>query len=453
MKTGVFRDIMALLACSKAGLFNGLWILLTNTLVVHSDGTTPMSSSYNTSSHVSGREFPLLEMLLEQGLLQLPRLLRDQESRSQERWRAVDQRLQQQFDAMEARLALRLESLKGDVAKGLALNELLREDVEQLQREQTACHQHQQRCSGEQSVRRSLASMHASLQQLQQNITELLKDVRYIHNHTFLVATHKQLLDAVSHLEQSSSHLQVSCTSTVQATSVQLPLDCWDVLQDGHNSSGVYRIQPSGSPEAITVYCNMDSDGGGWTVVQRRFDGSTDFQRSWTDYKYGFGNTASEFWLGNNQIHHLTSQRLYQVRVDLEDFDGQHTHALYAYFAIGSEREKFALKLLGKFEGGDAGDGLSTHAAMAFSTWDVDNDQWGDGSCARDHQGAWWYNQCGSSSLNGDYLQGPGQLQLQAPYWLPWPSVLRSSSIMLRPAHRKLNGPEQSSKAATAQAD
>lgn len=51
------------------------------------------------------------------------------------------------------------------------------------------------------------------------------------------------------------------------------------------------------------------------------------------------------------------------------------------------------------------GDGLSTHAGMAFSTWDVDNDQWGDGSCARDHQGAWWYNQCGSSSLNGDYLQ------------------------------------------------
>ncbi|KAH7937859.1 hypothetical protein HPB49_016880 [Dermacentor silvarum] len=275
----------------------------------------------------------------------------------------------------------------------------------------------------------------------------------YIHNHTFLAATHKQLLDAVSHLEQSTSHLQVSCTNPVLTTSVQLPLDCWDVLQDGHNSSGVYRIQPSGSPEAIMVYCNMDSDGGGWTVVQRRLDGSTDFQRSWTDYKYGFGNTASEFWLGNNQIHHLTSQRLYQVRVDLEDFDGQHAHALYAYFAIGSEREKFALKLLGKYEGGDAGDGLSTHAAMAFSTWDVDNDQWGDGSCAREHQGAWWYNQCGSSSLNGDYLQGPGQLQLQGPYWLPWPSVLRSSSIMLRPAHRQLNGPEQSYKAATVQED
>lgn len=89
---------------------------------------------------------------------------------------------------------------------------------------------------------------------------------RYIHNHTFLAATHKQLLDAVSHLEQSTSHLQVSCRNPVLTTSVQLPLDCWDVLQDGHNSSGVYRIQPSGSPEAIMVYCNMDSDGGGWTV-------------------------------------------------------------------------------------------------------------------------------------------------------------------------------------------
>lgn len=89
---------------------------------------------------------------------------------------------------------------------------------------------------------------------------------RYIHNHTLLVATHKQLLDAVSHLEQSSSHLQVTCTNPAQTTSVQLPLDCWDVLQEGHNTSGIFRIQTPGSPEAITVYCDMDSDGGGWTV-------------------------------------------------------------------------------------------------------------------------------------------------------------------------------------------
>ncbi|XP_077487806.1 fibrinogen beta chain-like isoform X1 [Amblyomma americanum] len=437
------------LVSPKVGPLCVLWLLCF--LPVKPNATSnPAPGLYSASSHTSGRDWPVLETLLEQGLLQLPQLLRDQATRSQELWRALDQRLQQQLDAMEARLALRLESLKGDVTKSLAVHELLREDVGQLQRGQATCH-HQQRCPNEQGVRRGLSSMQATFTQLQKNVTELLKDVRHIRNHSYLATTHKQLLDAVSHLEQSFSHVQVTCTSRAETTSTPLPLDCWDILQDGHNTSGVYRVQPSGSPEPLVVYCDMDTDGGGWTVVQRRLDGSMDFQKGWTDYKHGFGNIAGEFWLGNSRIHQLTTQKLCQVRVDIEDFEGQQVHAKYAYFAIGNEREKFVLKLLGKFDGGDAGDGLSAHAAMPFSTWDVDNDEWSDGSCARDHHGAWWYNQCGTSSLNGDYIQGPGQLQLQAPYWLPWPSVLRTSSIKLRPVYRQLNRPQQALKAANAQ--
>lgn len=41
--------------------------------------------------------------------------------------------------------------------------------------------------------------------------------------------------------------------------------------------------------------------------------------------------------------------------MDLEDFDGQKAHAVYSHFAIGSEQEKYALKLLGRYEGGGAG--------------------------------------------------------------------------------------------------
>lgn len=409
-------------------------------------------SSSNTSSHGSEREQPLLETFLERGLLQLPQLLRDQASRYQEQWRALDQRLQQRLDALEARVASHLESLKGDVAKGLALHDLLREDVEQLQRAQMASHHHhhhgQQRCPGEQARHRSLIGMQATLTQLQHNVTTLLADVRLIRNHSESAATHKQVLEAVSSLEQSPANLKVSCANQIQTT-VPLPVDCWGVLEGGDNVSGIYRIQPVGSPEPIVVYCDMDSDGGGWTVVQRRTDGSVDFQKGWEDYKRGFGNIAGEFWLGNGHIQQLTAQRLCQLRVDLEDFEGQKARAVYSYFAIGNEREKYALKLLGRYEGGGAGDGLSPHAAMPFSTWDVDNDQWADGSCARDHRGAWWYNQCGSSSLNGDYLQGPGQLQLQALYWMSWPSTLRTSLIMLRPVHRQHNTSEQKRNAAT----
>ncbi|CAN7989134.1 unnamed protein product, partial [Ixodes hexagonus] len=386
-------------------------------------------------------ERPLLEALLEQGLLQVPQLLRQQEARTQELWRTLDHRLQQQVDAVEARLSLRLESLKGDLAKARHCLQLLHEDFGQLQREQLSC-RHWSRCPEtgnqngvQQGLRRSLVSLQGALSQLQYNVTALLADARYLRNHSQGAVTRKHLVEALGNLEQRPNHLQLSCASA-SPQELQPPLDCWDLLQGGHNVSGVYRIRPLNSPEPLFVYCDMDTDGGGWTLIQRRNDGSVEFQREWNDYKHGFGNVAGEFWLGNSHIYRLTAQKLYQLRVELEDFEGARAHAMYASFALGNEQEKYALKLLGTFEGGEAGDGLAPHAAMGFSTLDVDHDQWEEGSCAKDHQGAWWFNQCGSSSLNGGYVQGPAQLSRQGLHWLPWPSTLRSSALLLRPVPR-----------------
>ena len=37
-------------------------------------------------------------------------------------------------------------------------------------------------------------------------------------------------------------------------------------------------------------------------------DGTINFLREWLDYKHGFGNLATEFWLGLEKIHMLTNQ-------------------------------------------------------------------------------------------------------------------------------------------------
>ena len=99
---------------------------------------------------------------------------------------------------------------------------------------------------------------------------------------------------------------------------------------EGHEvtSRGVYTIIPEGG-KPIKVLCDMMTEGGGWTVFQRHMDGSVDFYREWTAYKTGFGNLCGEFWLGNDNLHRLTAAEEVELRVELEDFDGNITYAEY----------------------------------------------------------------------------------------------------------------------------
>ena len=92
---------------------------------------------------------------------------------------------------------------------------------------------------------------------------------------------------------------------------------------------------------SFNVYCDMRTDGGGWTVFQRRQDGSVDFYRGWNDYKSGFGRLTAEFWLGNDKIHRLSAARPSSLRVELEDWNGARAFAKYVKFKIGDEQTKY----------------------------------------------------------------------------------------------------------------
>ena len=133
---------------------------------------------------------------------------------------------------------------------------------------------------------------------------------------------------------------------------------CSQLFQDGCNSSGVYTINPDGG-KPIQVLCDMITDGGGWTVFQKRLDGSVDFYLKWESYKNGFGDLSGEFWLGNDNLHRLTAADHVMLRVDLEDFEGNITYAEYTNFGVADEADKYRL-LIGGYKG-TAGDSMTLH--------------------------------------------------------------------------------------------
>ena len=176
--------------------------------------------------------------------------------------------------------------------------------------------------------------------------------------------------------------------------------DCSDVIKVGITTSGVYDVNPDGRG-AFPVYCDLTTDGGGWTVFQRRQDGSQDFYLGWSEYKVGFGNLTGEFWLGLDKIHRLTASRPSELRVEVGDWSGGKAYAKYSSFEVRDERSLYRLSV-GSYSG-TAGDSLTPRQNnMKFSTKDRDNDQT-SGDCAASSEGAWWYSSCHYSNLNGKY--------------------------------------------------
>ncbi|KAM9086455.1 fibrinogen alpha chain [Megaptera novaeangliae] len=194
--------------------------------------------------------------------------------------------------------------------------------------------------------------------------------------------------------------------------------DCYDALQTHPSGaqSGIFNIKLPGSSKIFSVYCDQETGLGGWLLIQQRMDGSLNFNRTWQDYKKGFGSLndkgEGEFWLGNEYLHLLTLRGSI-LRVELEDWAGKGAYAEY-HWRVGSEAEGYALQV-SSYEG-TAGDALiegsveegteyTSHAGMRFSTFDRDADKWED-NCAEVYGGGWWYNNCQAANLNGIYYPG-----------------------------------------------
>ncbi|XP_051912143.1 LOW QUALITY PROTEIN: fibroleukin-like [Hippocampus zosterae] len=221
--------------------------------------------------------------------------------------------------------------------------------------------------------------------------------------------------------------LSSTCTSqcAVQTTPqfILAPRDCSDYNVLETRKNGVYRITPDPRNGTFEAYCDMESFGGGWTVIQQRLDGSVSFNRTWNEYKKGFGNLRGEFWLGNDHIHLLTKAKDMMARIELEDFEGVREYAKYDQFYVANDFLRYRLSISGY--SGTAGNAISfnkhfNHDQKFFSTPDRDNDMYPSGNCGAYYSSGWWFDACMSANLNGKYYHKRYKGVRNGIFWGTW---------------------------------
>ena len=191
---------------------------------------------------------------------------------------------------------------------------------------------------------------------------------------------------------------EIRCELHKGDTAIHPAVSCKEIKDCNSTSpSGKYWLKTTTIP--VEVYCDMETDGGGWTVLMRRQDGSVGFYCNWTDYKNGFGNLEGELWIGLDNMHLLTnlSGVTAQLWVDLADWEGNTAFAKYDQFSVGDEASDYTLSVSGYQSASTAGDSLTYHNGQRFSTPDRENDATGS-HCAVLYHGPWWHRDCYSNN-------------------------------------------------------
>ncbi|XP_038012406.1 tenascin isoform X3 [Motacilla alba alba] len=242
-------------------------------------------------------------------------------------------------------------------------------------------------------------------------------------------------------LQALSGALRSKTIQTIFTTTGLLypyPKDCSQALLNGESTSGLYTIYLNGDKaQPLQVFCDMGEDGGGWIVFLRRQNGKQDFYKNWNTYVAGFGDPKDEFWIGLENLHKITSQGQYELRVDLRD-KGDMAYAVYDRFSVGDAKSRYRLRVDGY--SGTAGDSMTYHNGRSFSTFDKDHDS-AITNCALSYKGAFWYKNCHRVNLMGRYGDNSHSQGVNWFHWKGHEYSIQFAEMKLRPSSfRNLEG-------------
>ncbi|XP_016950810.1 angiopoietin-1-like [Drosophila biarmipes] len=220
-----------------------------------------------------------------------------------------------------------------------------------------------------------------------------------------------ELRDKVNSMTVTISHLQSRLVETedeIITKNVLLNVKNREIIEKTEslrNKDDIIQIKEIEIREKIEQIRNLGEEKNRkenqvkstWLTIQRRQDGSVDFNRSWADYRKGFGNSTGEFFIGLEKLHQLTKDNPHQLYIKLRKEGGESAFLYYDNFRIGTEHQFYELRSLGKYAGPpNVQDSLRIHHRQKFSTFDKDNDNASTFNCAEHYASGWWYNNCRS---------------------------------------------------------
>jgi len=136
-------------------------------------------------------------------------------------------------------------------------------------------------------------------------------------------------------------------------------------------------------------------------LIQQNVEYSNFFNRSWAEFKVGFGDPIGNYWLGNDLLHQLTAHYMYKLRFDLQSFSNSSWYyAEYSTFRVATEARKYRIHVAG-YSGNAGRDAFRYHNSRFFSTYDRDNDVNFGGNCAVRDGGGFWLRACSVCNVNG----------------------------------------------------